>query len=949
LSLSLPATSCSAGREGTNDSFSARFYRRIAQHILSIHAPPDLRCAVVVLPNYHAAAPLVQALSIASGLPALLLPQMTTFADWAQSVPLDLPVQSDTQRLITLYQALRERNWFADADLWSLSRELLALMDELTRHHVALPDSCEEFARQLTAAYQAKSGISMQFEARVVHELWYAMAASDEPDATAAYQQRLGLLAQQVTAPLYLLQTCDPGASETRFLDACRERVEVTVFDLRSMLAAEPDCALLFSALQPHGDDLRSLAARLGADSALQSRLKLFGAHGLEQEAQAADVQIRRWLIDGKQSIAVVVNDRLVARRLRARLERAQITVQDETGWTFATLSVSTVLMRWLEAVQGDFYYQDVLDLLKSPFLFAEDSAARKQAAYRFEQLVRRHGVVAHVQDYIALAEREAPELVLPLVRLRQAARLLASHHLPLAAWQQSLHESLEILGVVRGWHQDAAGQQLLQLLSLWQEELQSDTTACSFSEWRRWLSQQLDLNTYRDMSVASPVLFTHLPATRWRSFDAVLLIGCDATHLPAPLNAGQWFNDAVRATLGLPLSGEKQLQVRDDLLGLLAMNEVVLATWQASCNGEPNLLSPHLEMLRALHLLAFGDDLMDGELDGMLAWAKVRCDEDRGSRTEESDFHSSRLTHHLSSMPRPVVPPELIPAHISPSGYNSLVACPYQYFARHVLKLNELDEVREELDKRDYGTWVHAVLQRFHAEIPLLLGLDQEEAERVMLRISDEVFADALAHDYLAQAWLLRWQALIPAYLNWQRENEEAGWRYRDSELPFSIVVAESVLLRGRLDRVDVRQNGVLSVLDYKTQSVTGLRNKLKLPGEDVQLACYAQAVSAGAAAFVSLDDDTVLAVAPPDDIVELAQLNLARLQTVFEEMQRGAGLPAHGAEKICSYCEMKGLCRRGEWEPAAQGKEGCPVGRAVPVASATTATLSEKGVARG
>jgi len=44
----------------------------------------------------------------------------------------------------------------------------------------------------------------------------------------------------------------------------------------------------------------------------------------MEQEAQAADVQVRRWLLAGKTSIAVVVQDRLVARRLRALLERAQ-------------------------------------------------------------------------------------------------------------------------------------------------------------------------------------------------------------------------------------------------------------------------------------------------------------------------------------------------------------------------------------------------------------------------------------------------------------------------------------------------------------------------------------------------------------------------------------------------------------------------------------------------
>jgi len=905
-------------------SLNSAFYDQVAREILSCHAQelPDLRAARVLLPNYHAAQPLARALSRVSGLPALLLPQMTTLADWAQSVPLELPVLPDTQRIATLYQALRERRWFPDADLWSLSRELLALMDELTRHHVTLPKDEADFAAQLAEAYQTKSGEAMQFEARVVHELWYAMAAGDDLDAQRAYQQRLARLAQQVASPLYVLQTCDLIAPEARFLQVCRERVAVTLFDLREKVKAEPECELLAFALQQdmHSDNLLGTAGRLNARARLSARLKLFAAHGLEQEAEAADVQVRRWLLEGKSAIAVVVQDRLVARRLRALLERAAVQVQDETGWTFATLSVSTVLMRWLEAVQGDFYYQDVLDLLKSPLLFADAPALRRQAAYQFEQMVRKHGVVAHLQDFIAVAEQHAPELVLPLVRLRQAKLALPGKSAPLADWLAALRDSLGILGVIQGWRQDAAGQQLLQLLTLWQEELQADNTACSFAEWRRWLSQQLDLNTYRDVAVESPVLFTHLPATRWRSFDAVLLLGCDATHLPAPVNAGQWFNDAVRATLGLPLSTEQQRKVRDDLLALLALNDTVRVTWQASKAGEPNLLSPHFEMLRALHLLAFGDDLMDAELGGMLDKAKVRIEEG-GLRSEERGFQSSIPNLQSSSMPQPVVSQALLPQRISPSAYNSLVACPYQFFARHILRLNELDEVREELDKRDYGTWVHLVLQRFHAEIPLLQAREKAEAEQVLRRISDEVFAHALAHDYLAQAWLLRWQAMIPAYLDWQIENEEAGWQYKDAEQTIKLQVDDNLLMSGRIDRVDVRVDdaAMLAVLDYKTQSIQILKNKLKEPGEDVQLACYAQAAGAAEAAFVSLEDGKVLAVAPPHDIKELAQLNLARLKTVFEQLRDGVGMPAHGAEKICGYCEMNGLCRRGEWEESA------------------------------
>ena len=885
---------------------NSAFYLSAAQKILSAHAGdvPDLRGCTVLLPNYHAAQPLSQALSARAGVPALLLPPMLTLVDWAATIGLATPVDTDTQRVALLYQTLRDNDWFANADLWSLSRELLGLMDELTRHHVPLPDSRETFAEQLVAAYSARSGLSLQFEAKVVHELWYAMAASSQPDGVRAYQQRLAQLASQIDQPLYVLQTSELSAPETQFLQRCGERVAVTVFDLRAQVAGVVSCAAIACALQRDvkQTDLRTDAQVLKSnpDARLSGRVQLFAAHGLEQEARAAEVQIRRWLLDGKKSIAVVVQDRLVARRVRALLERAQVQVQDESGWTFATLSVGTVLMGWLETLQNDFYYQDVLDLLKSPFLFGDELAEQRQhAAYLFEKMVRKQGVAGGLDTFIATSTDE--ELTRALVRLRQAAAVLPKNRVTLSQWLQALRNSLEILGVLPAWANDAAGQQLLQLLGQWREALQQDTTRCSYAEWKRWLSQQLDLNTFRDMSVESPVLFTHLAATRWRSFDAVLLLGCDAQHLPAPGNS-PWFNDAVRAALGLPLSSVQRDAARDDLLGLLALNDGVLVTWQARKNGEPNLLSPHFEMLRALHVLAYGDDLAARDLADMLDAASVR--------NAGFDLPSS------ASMPRPALFSGLLPQHISPSGYNSLVACPYQFYARHVLRLNDLDEVREEIDKRDYGTWVHALLQRFHGEHPLLMSEGRAHLTVGLRRISEEVFSDALQHDYLALAWLLRWQEMIPAYLDSQLEREQAGWRYSAAEVPFDMPVAEDLHLRGRIDRVDKNAAGDECVLDYKTQTVIVLKKKLQDAGEDVQLACYAQVRNAHEAAFVSLEGGVVQTVAPAQAIDELAELNLVRLRTVYTQMRGGTPLPANGVESACAYCEMRGLCRQGSWD---------------------------------
>jgi ATP-dependent helicase/nuclease subunit B len=860
----------------------------IAQRILTAHATalPDLRGITVLLPNFHVAQPLAQALMRGAQRPALLLPQMVALNEWAQSVALDAPVVSDSQRSTLLYQQLRDKKWFENADLWGMTQELLALFDELTHSLTDLPGDAEAFAVAVQLAYQARQNSTLQLEARLVFELWRAMQSGAELDAARVYQQRLAKLAAQARQPLFVLRTSDWTTLEQRFLDEYAERSVVEVFDLREMDTQ-------------WGSLLResSVALRSQSIPSLGGRLSFFAAASLEQEARAATMQVRLWLQAGKRDIAIVAQDRVVARRMRALLERAEILVADETGWTFATLSVSTVLDRWLTALQSDFYHVDLLDLLKSPFIFADVATSeRKSAVYQLEQLLRKQGVVAGLEKFSALAEHEVA-LHQPLARLRQAAALLEqSKKKTLAEWISALRESLQVLGIDKGLQQDEAGLQLLGALENWQQELSADEGRYRFAEWRRWLAQQLDTQTYRDSSIDSQVRFTHLAATRWRAFDAVLLLGCDADHLPSVADGGRWFNDAVRGSLNLPTRATYAARQRDDLLALLAMNDCVLVTWQKDRNGEAGLLSPYLEMLRDLHELTYGDDLTESGLHACLA---------------AEDSRSVELTP--AAQPAPAAAANIVPVSVSISAYNSLVACPYQFYARHILRLNELDEVQEGIEKRDYGERVHEILQRFHERYPQVNKHPEDELQVALRQISDEVFADLLQQDFEARAWLARWFKSLPAYIEWQKQNEAQGWHYAESESAFDWDL-EGVRLRGRIDRLDVNGDAK-RVLDYKTQSEQVLRNKLREPGEDVQLACYAYVHEAADAAFVSIDNGKVKLVEPKDDVPLLAQLNAERLVKVFGEIRGGAGLAANGIDAVCGYCEMRGVCRKGEW----------------------------------
>jgi ATP-dependent helicase/nuclease subunit B len=269
-----------------------------------------------------------------------------------------------------------------------------------------------------------------------------------------------------------------------------------------------------------------------------------------------------------------------------------------------------------------------------------------------------------------------------------------------------------------------------------------------------------------------------------------------------------------------------------------------------------------------------------------------------------------------------PVAPENLIPQRISVSGYSSLVACPYRFFARHVLGLGEMDEVNEEMGKNDYGALVHRVLERFHARYPVLTGMAEDQALSALQDCVAEVFASAVEDNFLATGWRLRWEKRLSAYLDWQRENEALGWRWAQVEKRVSrllpLDVGGEIELYGRIDRIDRRElksetEVGVSLLDYKTQTAKLIRDRLP---DDIQLPVYALLHGhAEQAAYVALDDERVVTVSAGSEEGELdtaAKAQGQRLRSAFSAMHAGAQLPAHGVDSVCQWCEMIGLCRK-------------------------------------
>ena len=890
----------------------------------------DLSSVLVLVPALPIAAELRSAMQRAVSRP-LLLPRFDTLTHWVESAPVaGLPeALPASERLVLLHEALRERGWFDASALWGVASEMAGLFDELTAAAVSLPEDENVLAEQLQRAYSMRSSEPLAFEARVVHELWRALGAIGQSDSAVVYRLRLAALlkaalqCEQRFSRLLVLLDAAPEESldpvERDFLQAYVQSVPVSLFNpaprsdgvspLMAVLAAAWTESPL-AQVAPLFERAERLVEQLPASPLLDadvSRLILVPTSGREQEAQAAVAQIAQWLQAGLRRIVLIAQDRLTARRVRALLEREGVLVCDETGWKLSTSRTAAALDALIETAAGGAYYRDLLDLCKSPCIFADcEENERKAAVFALEAAIREASVKSGVARFrrCLLEADESGEKTLALAlleRIEAATTLLRSKPAPLARWINRLRKALEVLGAMDALQQDIAGKAVLDLLEARGKELSENTALFTLAAWRDWLNREFEAATFRDAGISSSIVLTPLNAVCMRRFEAALLIGGDARQLTPAAN-GEFFNQSVRRELGLRTREDGERELRRDLELLLATVPRVVVTWQSVQDGEANLLAPELSLLSTLHQLAWGDDLRRPPLPA------------RGEAVPQAD-----TAPNVTATAAPVAPLALIPSRVSVSGYDCLVACPYRFFARHVLGLGEMDEVSEEMRKSDYGALVHRVLERFHESHPVLAGITDEQALSALQECVAEVFAPAVEENFLATAWLLRWKKRLVAYLQWQREREAEGWRWRQAETRVSrhlpLADGASVELYGRIDRIDCMKNAEanVSLLDYKTQAAKLIRDRLK---DDVQLPVYALLHGdAAQAAYVALDDEKIVALAAGGesaDLMDAAQAQGQRLQTAFAAMRAGAQLPAHGADSVCQWCEMSGLCRR-------------------------------------
>ncbi|MES1990380.1 MAG: double-strand break repair protein AddB [Pseudomonadota bacterium] len=558
-------------------------------------------------------------------------------------------------------------------------------------------------------------------------------------------------------------------------------------------------------------DIWRDQLPRLAADAREKSSLSglfLHEAEHVRAESELIALLMREALETPGKTAALITPDRGLGRRVASELRRWGIEVNDSGGRPLLQSPPMSFLTHVGDMVAEAFAPIELLSCLKHPLAALGGDKLRLRTTMRRLEIACLRGPrpasgIAGLRRALKDADAGISELIDRLEAATQLFSALLSQENASFADLLSAHIACAEALSADLWLKDegeAASRFLNELL----------LSASVLGE----ISTKSYLHVFYELAripVLRPRFGTHPRLFIWSALEArlqhadrIILGGLNENVWPAEPKIDPWLNRPMRAQLGLePPERRIGLSAYDFVEGACA-SEVHL-TRALKADGAPTVASRW--MLRLQGLVKGIDEEAALKAPQWAGWA---AELDAAGEPQPA------------LRPAPTPPLAARPVRFSVTEVDTLIRDPYEIYAKLVLRLTPLDDIDAGISVAERGTIIHKALELFIKAHPETLPPDPYGE---LIRVGKEAFKEALDRPDVETFWWPRYERIT----RWFVENETARRltlqrAYPEVSGKLTIETLERpVELRGRADRIDVKTDGSLEIIDYKTGSAPG------------------------------------------------------------------------------------------------------------------------------
>ncbi|RDV04148.1 double-strand break repair protein AddB [Undibacter mobilis] len=554
------------------------------------------------------------------------------------------------------------------------------------------------------------------------------------------------------------------------------------------------------------------------ADAAIKD-IAVIEAANAEEEALAIAVTLREAVETPGKTAALVTPDVALGRRVAALLARWNVAVDDSRGQSLADLPEGVFARLVADVARHKFAPIPLLSLLKHPANKSE-SPFDPHAVSVLERAVLRgtrptegsKGLIGALDDIRAQIElgragkacglhRSDPRLALSDADLDAASALMVAlqHHM---APLEQLTDAQPI-GVFAAKHAEALtalGGMTRELQTTFDELTTAEALDVTASDYAELFHLAIADRTIHRAPADARVRIFGLLEARLQHVDRLVLGGLVEAVWPPEAQADAWLSRPMRRQLGLDLPERRIGLSAHDFAQALGAREVILSR-PAKLGGEPTVASRFVQRLAAV----LGD----------VRWKAA----------QQTGAHYVALARRLdeaetvtpAQRPAPKPPFEARPRRLSVTEVEDLLRDPYTIYARHVLKLQPLDDIDAPIDAAARGTFIHDSLaeldQTYKDKLP-------DNALASLLDIGQRHFKPLENFPEAKAFWWPRFERIAAWFVMFDAKRR-SGAQALSIEVGGSIPIPfgnETFTLTVRADRIECLADGRYAIIDYKT-----------------------------------------------------------------------------------------------------------------------------------
>lgn len=571
------------------------------------------------------------------------------------------------------------------------------------------------------------------------------------------------------------------------------------IAEVEELGGAAPRTNLIRTALALPADT-RDWPAQRGDVMAALAGVGVLAAPNADLEARAIALRARAALAAG-DTVGVVTRDQTLGRRIAAELGRFGIAVDDPAGTPLYQSAIGRLARQALAAAASDFAPIDLVALLRNGAVTLGRSRAEIGRLGETLDLGLRGAHPRPGLDGIAalVADHEVGALLGALgAALAPLTQLLAQPLIDGPALAAALAASLAALA----GDAELPGRETFRR---WAEDLTAlDDKGARFAPLNLdgVLAALMAGSTLREVERRRDDIhiWGELEA-RLMSPDLMILAGVNEESWPPAADPGPWLSRGMRLGIGLEPPERRQGLAAHDFAMAMG-NAKVLVAYAERLGTAPALPSRLVQRLDAL----IGRDAAAALRAEGAQWLTLARALDAAAETRPA----------TRPLPRP--PAALRPRRLSITEIETLLRSPYDLYARHVLRLRRRDPLGAAPEARERGTMIHEIFARFVEAHDAMAP----EAPAVLKALAEEVFAELDAVAERRAIWLERFARTAEQFLAFERDrNGDIARRHAERKGELTLRLAEPFVLSGRADRLDLRHDGTLDIIDFKTGTV--------------------------------------------------------------------------------------------------------------------------------